>query len=213
MGEPLKQAKAILADDHPMIRQALRQILSDLEISVVAEAGDGLQAIAMVRAMQPDLLILDVAMPHARGIEVFAEARRWSPDTKVLVLSGVTAAGVFEGFVAAGAEGIFLKSGDMSELATAIPAILEGKTVVGQEVTALLDEEETPDSLTLREREVLSMISNGLTNRQIAERLGVSIKTVDNHRTNLMRKVDAHSIADLFAYAMRKGLLDGLAKD
>lgn len=213
MGEPLKQAKAILADDHPMIRQALRQILSDLEISVVAEAGDGLQAIAMVRAMQPDLLILDVAMPHARGIEVFAEARRWSPDTKVLVLSGVTAAGVFEGFVAAGAEGIFLKSGDMSELATAIPAILEGKTVVGQEVTALLDEEETPDSLTLREREVLSMISNGLTNRQIAERLGVSIKTVDNHRTNLMRKVDAHSVADLFAYAMRKGLLDGLAKD
>lgn len=213
MGEPLKQAKAILADDHPMIRQALRQILSDLEISVVAEAGDGLQAIAMVRAMQPDLLILDVAMPHARGIEVFAEARRWSPDTKVLVLSGVTAAGVFEGFVAAGAEGIFLKSGDMSELATAIPAILEGKTVVGQEVTALLEEKETPDSLTLREREVLSMISNGLTNRQIAERLGVSIKTVDNHRTNLMRKVDAHSIADLFAYAMRKGLLDGLAKD
>ena len=208
--ETVSRATAILADDHPMIRQALRQILSDLRISVVAEADDGLQAIAHVRAHQPDLLVLDISMPHARGIEVFAEARRWSPATRVLVLSGMTSSGLFGDFIEAGAEGVFLKSSDMSALTAAIPAILGGNTVIGKEVSDLLKTKNSADTLTLREREILSMISNGMTNRQIAERLGVSVKTVDNHRTNLMRKVDAHSIAELFSYAIRKGLLDGM---
>lgn len=204
----MTRPSAIIADDHSMIRHGLAQILQEAEIALVGEAEDGLQAVAKAKVLQPDLIILDVAMPLANGINVFAEVRRWSPRTKIMIFSGMTSAGLFQELIAAGAEAVFLKRGDMEAFATAIPAVLAGQRVIGREVLELLAQDPDPDSLTLRERQILNLICQGLTNRQIAEQLGVSPKTIDNHRTNLMRKVGASSMAALFAFAARNGLLE-----
>ena len=203
----MPQPTAIIADDHPMIRQGLAQLLHTAGISVVAEAGDGLEAIAMVRRHKPDLLLLDIAMPYARGIEVFGEARRWSPDTRIIVFSGMTSAGLIGELAQAGADGIFLKREDLTALTSSIPAILDGCKTFGPGVAALVEASKGSD-LTTREREVLGLVAQGLSNRDISDRLGISAKTVDNHRSNLMRKINVHSVAELMSFAMREGLLD-----
>ena len=198
---------AVIADDHELIRHGIRQILVSNGLSVVAEARDGLEAIAHARSHQPTLLTLDIAMPYARGIEVFGEVRRWSPHTKILVFSGLTSKGLLRELDQANADAIFLKRGDLQQFSFAVPQVLAGKRLVSEEVRKILDEpEEKP--LTLREQQILSLVAQGFGNREVAERLGVSLKTVDNHRTNLMRKVGARSVAGLLAHALREGLLD-----
>ena len=199
---------AVVADDHPLIRNALAMILENAGVLLIGEAEDGLQTIAKARAMQPDLVILDIAMPLANGINVFAEVRRWSPKTRIIIFSGMTSAGLFQELITAGADAIFFKRGDMEAFAAAIPAVLAGHRVIAPEVSELLAQNPDPDSLTLRERQILNLICQGLTNRQIAEQLGVSPKTIDNHRTSLMRKVGVSSVAALFAFAARRGLLE-----
>ena len=206
----MEQDTAVIADDHPMIRKAVAQLLTTAGLVVVAEAQDGLEAIAQVRAHRPTLLVLDIAMPHARGIEVFAEAKRWSPETKTLVFSGMTSVSLFQELVDEGANGVFFKRGEMSVFADAVPRILAGENIVAPDIQSMLKGAENTARLTLRERQVLSLICHGNTNKQIAEQLGVSAKTIDNHRTNLMSKVGAHSIAELLAYAMREGVLETL---
>ncbi|MGR3502173.1 response regulator [Pseudaestuariivita sp.] len=204
----MSRTTAVIADDHMMIRQGLREILTSAGLDVVGEAADGLEAVAQVRKHRPALLTLDIAMPYARGIEIFGEVRRWSPETRVIVFSGMTSTGLLADLDAAGADGIFLKSGALEDFSDAIPRVLAGETVRSQAVEQLVAEAQERKVLTLRERQVLSLIAQGHGNREIADRLGVSPKTVDNHRTNLMRKLDAHSMAELLAYALREGLLD-----
>lgn len=199
---------AIVADDHSMIRQGLRQILVGAGLEVVGEAENGLEAIAMVRSHQPSLLTLDIAMPYARGIEVFYEVRRWSPDTKVLVFSGLTAVSLLSDLVETGVDGLFLKRDELASLADAIPVVLSGQQVFGTGVVELLETAPKDTQLTMREQQILSLITQGLQNREVAERLGVSAKTIDNHRTNLMRKINAHSVAELLSFAMREGYFD-----
>lgn len=206
----MEQYTAVIADDHPMIRKAVAQLLTTAGLVVVAEAQDGLEAIAQVRAHRPTLLVLDIAMPHARGIEVFAETKRWSPETKPLIFSGMTSVSLFQELVDEGANGVFFKRGEMSVFADAVPRILAGENIVAHDIQSMLKGAENTARLTLRERQVLSLICHGNTNKQIAEQLGVSAKTIDNHRTNLMSKVGAHSIAELLAYAMREGVLETL---
>ncbi len=199
---------AVIADDHAMIRQGIAQILNSAGIKVVAEATNGLEAVAMIRNHQPTLLTLDIAMPYSRGIEVFGEARRWSPETRIIVFSGMTSKGLLSELATAGADAIFLKREEIGAFTAAIPGILAGQTVLGPGVEDILALAATQEQLTARERQILSLVAQGLANRDIAERLGVSAKTVDNHRTNLMRKVQAHSVAELIAYAVREGLMD-----
>lgn len=199
---------AVIADDHALIRQGLRQILSSAGIEVVAEASDGLEAIAMIRSHQPALLTLDIAMPYSRGIEVFGEARRWSPETRIIVFSGMTSTGLLSELASAGADAIFLKREELETFSEAIPKVMSGQQILGPGVRELLESTSNIDMLTARERQILSLVAQGLNNREIGERLGVSAKTVDNHRTNLMRKVNVHSVAELLALALREGLLD-----
>lgn len=199
---------AVIADDHAMIRQGIAQILTSAGVDVVAEASNGLEAIALVRKHQPTLLTLDIAMPYSRGIEVFGEARRWSPDTRIIVFSGMTSEGLLSELATAGAEAIFLKREEIAAFTAAIPDILAGRSLLGPGVAEILAAAAEREQLTAREKQILSLVAQGLGNRDIAERLGVSAKTVDNHRTNLMRKVQAHSVAELIAYAVREGLMD-----
>lgn len=199
---------AVIADDHAMIRGGLRGLIEAEGLRVVAEAGDGLQAISEVQRHRPTLLTLDVAMPFAQGVEIYHEARRWSPDTRIVVFTGLTSAGLLSELVTAGVDGLFMKRGDPQGMAGHLPVILAGGKVIAPEVTAFLEDNSAAADLTARERQILTLVASGQSNREIAERLGVSPKTVDNHRTNLMRKLGVHSAAELIAFALREGFLD-----
>lgn len=207
--DPSRPRTAVIADDHAVVRQGVAQVLNSLpQVEITGEAADGLAAIAMVKKLKPDLLVLDAALPLARGIEVFAEVRRWSPGTRVALLTGFTSAGLLSDWLDAGVDGVFLKSCPPEELRTGFSAMLARANYVAAAVRAALQETAPPASLTAREREVLSLIASGHANSAIADRLCVSPKTVEKHRASLMAKLGVHSVAELLVYALREGLLD-----
>jgi DNA-binding NarL/FixJ family response regulator len=211
---PEPRFHAVIADDHAIVRAGLRTALETpgmVEtdgIAVVAEAGDGLQAISAVRQHRPQLLLLDVQMPHAGGLEVLLEARRWSPDTKIVILTGVMSVGKISELVSSGVDGLFSKGEENTELYRQLPNILRGRRHIAASLVAMLEDAPDAPDLTARERQTLNLIVAGQSNKEIAETLGISAKTVDRHRTSLMQKLDVHSVAQLIAYALREGLID-----
>ncbi len=199
----------VLADDHQIVRLGLAgHMQTDPDFDVVAEAQDGLQAIVAVKTHRPDLLLLDVQMPLAGGVEVIAEVRRWSPETRIVVLTGVASPGLIANLVQAGVEGLFSKREDLTALFQALPLILRGGRKVAPMFLDLLGPESETEALTLRERQTLNMIIAGRSNKNIAAAFGISIKTVEKHRTSLMQKLGVNSIAQLLAVALRDGLID-----
>ncbi len=211
MSESLPVASVLIADDHAVVRNGLKDVLSGVEgftIEVVGEAENGVEAIAISKETQPDLLLLDVGMPLSRGMEVFGEVRRWAPATKVAVVTGFTSAGSLSDWIAAGVDGVFLKSCTPKEMSLGFTRLLLGESYVCKDVVQILEHEKGTGELTLRERQVLHLIAQGFSNAAIAERLSISAKTVDNHRTRMMAKLNVHSVAQMLAYALREGLLD-----
>jgi DNA-binding NarL/FixJ family response regulator len=207
--QPHGMRRAVVADDHAIVRRATCQILSEVpRLEVVAEAANGIEAIAAVKKHRPDLLVLDAAMPLARGIEVFADTRRWSPETKVALLTGFNSAGVLADWLNAGVDGLLLKSDPPEELKACFDALLGGANFVSAEVAAILKAAGPRPDLTHREREVLALIASGNANAAIADRLAISAKTVEKHRASLMAKLQVHSVAELLVYALKEGLLD-----
>lgn len=209
---------AVIADDHAIVRSGLRDALTcpgliEAEgIAVLAEASDGIEAISMVRAHKPDLLLLDVQMPRAGGVEVVEEVRRWSPETKIVVLTGISAPGLLSGLVDSGVDGLFSKADSNDELCARLPGILRGQRYVAARFVTVLQNLPEQEALTGRERQVLNMILAGRSNKEMAEGLGISAKTVDKHRTSMMRKLDVHSVPQLMAVALRDGLIDPTAE-
>lgn len=209
-----RERTVVIADDHGIIRDALSQLLGNADwldsynFTICDAVADGIRAIGAVRKHQPDLLMLDVTMPHAGGTEVLIEVRRWSPETKVVVLTAVQASGKIAELVEAGADGVFCKSDEMDELAAAIPKIMEGGRIICSRFTRMLEDAADIEPLTARERQILNLVVSGQTNREIGETLGISVKTVDRHRTSVMQKAGARSAAELIAYALREGLVD-----
>jgi DNA-binding NarL/FixJ family response regulator len=198
-----------VADDHKLLRAGIIHILTaQANIDVIAEAADGLTAIAATKRFKPDFLTLDIAMPYAQGLAVYAEVKRWSPDTRVVVFTGVTSSKLLSEIVNAGVHGLFTKRGDIEEFERAIPIILNGGKVISPDAAKLIDTAAETQELTARERQILSLICNGQSTKGIAAALSVSTKTVDNHRTNIMSKLNVRSLAELLAYALREGLLD-----
>ncbi len=212
MDEP--RYNAIIADDHAIVRSGLKDALEKpglIEpegIRVVAEAADGLSAIAETRRLRPDLLLLDVSMPLAGGVEVLVEARRWSKETRVVVLTGISAVGLISDLVEAGVDGLFSKASDNAEFYGKLPGILRGQRHISGYFLKILEETPRPPVLTDRERQTLNMIVAGRSNREIAEGLGISVKTVDKHRTSLMQKLNVHSVPQLMARALKEGMID-----
>lgn len=199
---------AIVADDHAIVREGVINVLTGLgNVTIVSEADNGLSAIAEVKKHKPDLLVLDAAMPLAKGIEVYSEARRWSPNTRIVLFTGFTSLGLLADWLDAGVDGLLLKSCASSEIAAAFTAVLDGKQYVSNEVQKML-KSATAKKLTGRERQVLSLIATGNANSAIADNLHISPKTVEKHRASLMAKLGVHSISELMAYALREGLLD-----
>ncbi|MBC1262558.1 response regulator transcription factor [Synechococcus sp. BSF8S] len=209
-----KTCSVIIADDHAIIREAIRDLLDNSAANdsrpytVVATAENGLEAIAAVKAHQPDLLFLDISMPLASGAEIIHDIRRWSPDTRIAVFTGISAAGVLAGVVEAGADGLFSKALPARDMVTKLPLLLSGGRYVAQEFAELLRRGQQSGALTARERQVLNMIVAGKSNKEIAGELYISPKTVEKHRASVMNKLEAHSVVQLMARALQDGLID-----
>ncbi len=202
-------ATVVIADDHPLMRSALRAIFEAMDgVAIVGEAGDGVEAIALAKTLQPRLITLDSGMPLAGGMEAFGEIRRWSPNTLAAVVTGFTSAGHLADWVAAGVEGVFLKTCPPEEMAHGLSLILADGRYISKAVMASLEAGPERVELTMRERQILHLIAQGRANAEIADRLSISAKTVDNHRTRLMAKLGVRSVAQLLAFALKEGLLD-----
>lgn len=191
-----------------LVRKSLREILEAHEsFEVVGESGDGVAAMAQVKSLTPDLLVLDVAMPRTNGVEVIEEVRRWCPDTRIVVVTGVESAQLLQHVVDSGADGIFHKSEDTGGWVDEFLNICEGGQRISPTLDGRFDQDTAATSLTRRERQVLFGIARGEGNAEIAARLGVSRHTIDKHRTSIMRKLDVHSAPQLVSRAFRDGLL------
>lgn len=217
MKAAMANIKVVIADDHAIVRDGMKQLLnSSGRADILAEAQNGVEAIALVKTHQPDLLFLDLAMPYVGGLEILEEIHSWSPSTRIAVFTGITTAGVVSELMRAGVEGIVFKSCTTDEISNAVNDLLDGKSHICQDAIRLADTGGALYDLTSRERQVLHGIVSGSSNAKMAEVFNISPKTVDNHRTNIMRKLDVHSESDLIRVAMREGLIppDGqLPKD
>lgn len=210
----VKTISVVIADDHEIIRNAIDSLLinlsseSDHQYQVVAVAENGLEALAAVKAQKPDLLFLDISMPLASGAEIIHDIRRWSPDSRIIVFTGINAPGLLATIVESGVEGLFSKGSPVDQMREKLPLISQGGRYVASEFLELIQQGQQVSALTDRELQVLNMIVAGKTNKEIAEALFISPKTVDKHRTSLMSKLEVHSVAQLLARALKDGLID-----
>jgi len=196
--------RVLIADDHELIRQAVRPLLRAIEgVAIVAEADDGFAAIALAKKLKPDLLLLDVAMPKASGLAVIGEVKRWSPGTRIAVLTGITGASVLAQLRDSGVVGLLSKTCTAQELDRGLRHIVAGEEYVSEDLRGFVEAGGAMGALTMRERQVLALAAQGSSNKEIAALLNISAKTAENHRTSLMRKLGVHSAAELVALVLR----------
>ncbi len=210
----------LIVDDHTILRAGLRMLLNaHPDIEVVGEASDGNQAIMSAQRLQPDVILMDIAMPECNGIEATRQIKRLIPETRVLVLTMHENEEYLFQVLRAGASGYILKEAADTELVTAIRVVYSGRFYLSPSAQSIMvgdylqrvrtgEERDSYGALTEREREILKLVAEGYTNNQIAERLTISPKTVDTHRTHIMDKLNLHSRAELVKYAIRRGLLE-----
>jgi DNA-binding NarL/FixJ family response regulator len=205
---------AVIADDHELVRSGLAAALSapgvveEAGIRIVAHARHGLEAIELVKRHRPDLLLLDISMPHASGAEILTDIKRWSPDTKIVVLTAVTSPGLLSGLVEAGVHGLFSKASDSAVLFERLPLILRGGRHVEEKLVEILRNAAPPPRLSDRERQTLNMIVAGKTNAEIAGLMGISPRTAEKHRASLMAKLGVSSAVELLSRALQDGLIE-----
>jgi DNA-binding NarL/FixJ family response regulator len=214
-----KKSRIVIAEDHTILREGLRSLLSSSpEFEIVGEAKDGREAIGCVEKFKPDLILTDLSMPRMNGMEAIKEIKRQSPETKVLVLTVHKAEEYILATFRAGANGYLLKDSTHAELVMAVKKVLSGKQYISPEISEkviegylegkkILKSRTSWETLTQREREILKLIAEGYKNKEIAEDICISPKTVEKHRANLMEKLDLHSIQALTAFAIEKGLV------
>jgi two-component system, NarL family, response regulator NreC len=211
--------RIFIVEDHTLLRAGLRALLSqDPELEIVGEADNGRDAIRAIGSLAPDLVLMDLSMPGMNGIEAMTDIKRRNPDTRVLVLTIHKTDEYIHESLRAGADGYILKDATHDELRVAIRSVLNGKTylspdISGKVIHGYLGTGKTAhvgstwDTLTHREREVLKLVAEGHPNKYIADYLCLSIKTVEKHRSNLMKKLDLHNASTLTSYAIEKGLV------
>lgn len=205
--------RVVLADDHVLVRQAIKMMLEREKLEILGEASDGLEAIQLAQQLHPDVVVLDLAMPTLNGISAVGEIRKVSPSTKVILLTMHTEEHYILEALRAGIKGCVWKSQASEQLIQAIREVHAGgvylsPSVSGAVVQAYLAKTELPyDPLTGRERQVLQLIAEGKTTKEVAIILGVKVKTAETHRTKLMEKLDIHSTAGLVRYAIRRGFV------
>lgn len=211
--------RILLADDHTIVREGIRSLLEDEEdMSVVGEADDGHTAIRITHQLKPDVILMDIAMPLLNGLEATRRIKEDYPEAKVLILTMHENEEYIRQVLASGAMGYILKDAAARDLLGAIRTVHKGEMILSPAVTRLVIEdylrwgdlqpEKNSTILSPREREVLQLIAEGYTNKQIAEILTISIKTVQTHRMNLMKKLDLHDRGELIKYAIQKKIIE-----
>lgn len=211
--------RILIADDHTILREGIRSLLeAEADFQVVGEAEDGHAVLKMVDELRPHVVLMDIAMPLLNGLEATRQIKRHHPKVKVLVLSMHENEEYIRQVLACGAMGYILKDAAARDLIQAIRAVYQGEAVLSPAITRLVIEDylrwgdlqvqNHADGLSPREREVLQLIAEGYTNKQIAEILCIAVKTVQAHRTNIMSKLDLHDRSELIKYAIRKKIIE-----
>lgn len=218
-GPPSAHAiRVVLVDDHALVRQGFRRLLEDeADIVVVGEAGTGMDALPVIRAAQPDVVVLDMAMPEMNGLQVTREILTQQPGTRVLILSMYSDEQYVRNAIDAGAHGYILKGAHSADMVRAVRAVAGGQQYVSPELSGVLirawqsksaqPEVDPYDKLTQREKQVLQLIAQGKSNKEIAVLLELSVNTVAVHRANLMNTLQLHKAAELVLFAVKKGLV------
>jgi DNA-binding NarL/FixJ family response regulator len=203
--------RVAIIEDHTIVRQGLLSLLkSQPDISVCGEVGTGTEGVALARAEQPDVVVLDLGLPDMSGVDVIYALRETSPETRVVVLSMHAEAEYVRPALRAGAAGYLVKGADIGDLVKAVQCAMAGEVLLSPGVAKVVLEGSGPDvaaRLTEREVEVLRYVAGGKTSREVARILGISAKTVDNHRQNVMTKLGLHDVASLTRFAIRAGLV------
>ena len=215
----MPKIRVLIADDHAILREGIRALLAfQADMEVVGEAADGSEAIEQCRRLHPDIVLMDIAMPGLGGLEATLEIKKEDPRIKILVLTQYEDREYIRRFLKAGMSGYVLKKAVSSELATAIRAAYRGGLVLAPEVArealeefqerSALEESADPyEMLTDREKEVLKLVAEGHSNKEVAETLGISVKTAMSHREHLMDKLQLHNRTDLIRFALRQGVI------
>jgi len=205
--------RLLLADDHALVRQGLKAFLERQEFQVVSDASDGQEALRMAAKTQPDIAILDISMPILNGIDAAREFKKSSPKTKVILLTKHEEDQYVTEALRAGVRGYVLKSQVANDLVYAIREVCRGRVYLSPSVSrAVVDGylskgDVPPDPLSVRERQVLQLVGEGRSTKDVALQLGISVKTAESHRARLMKKLDIHETASLVRYAIRCGLI------
>ncbi len=216
---PVRKVRVLLADDHTLVRQGFRRLLEDdPRIAVVGEASTGLAAVEQSVKLKPDVVVMDLLMPEVGGLEATAEIVRANPDAKVLILSMYSNPAYVRKAIEVGAKGYILKDAIQMDLTHAVLAIADGGAYMSPSISNMVfeslragsfaeDAEDPYEKLTLREKEVLQLIAQGKSNKEIASLLDISVNTVAVHRARLMETLGLHRTAELVLYAVRRGLI------
>lgn len=214
-----KQYHILIAEDHTILREGLRALLSShADFRIEGEAQDGREALQSVEKLRPDLVLMDLSMPRTNGLEAIKDIKKGHPEVKVIALTVHKTEEYIVAALEAGADGYVLKDANHSELVMAMKTVLKGKRYLSPGISekviqGYLDGRKgykattAWDTLTQREREILKLIAEGYKNKEVADYLYISLKTVEKHRANLMRKLDLHNAAALTAFAIEKGLV------
>jgi DNA-binding NarL/FixJ family response regulator len=215
----MRKTRILLADDHKLMRSGLKALIEQQpDLTVVGEADDGRQAVALAASLKPDLLVMDIGMPNLNGIEAARQITQANPGTAIVILSMHSDESYVLRALKAGAKGYLLKDSAESDLIRAVHAVAGGKSFFSPAVSkVLLDDyvrklqrsgaEDAYDLLTPREREILQLIAEGKSNTDVANLLNLSVYTVETHRSNIMEKLNLRGIPELILYAVRKGII------
>jgi DNA-binding NarL/FixJ family response regulator len=213
----MKPIHVLIADDHALVRAGIRALAEKIEgVEVVAEAGNGAEALRLIKELKPDLVLLDITMPESSGFDVLAQQAKEFPEVRVIVLTVHDAEAYAIRALREGASGFLLKSAASVELEQAIETVVRGETYVSPELAkkSLLEygkastDRARLDSLSPRQREILKLVADGRSTKEIASHLNISVKTVETHRAQLMERLNIHDVAGLVRFAIKMGLVD-----
>jgi len=216
----MKKKRIFIADNHDIVRRGIRPLLeADLSWEVCGEAADGRDALAGVLKIKPDIVILDVTMPGLGGVEITRQIKRELPKTEVLIFTAQQSENLVRQFLLAGASGFLLKGDRADDLIPAIKALSTGQPYLGPRILRLIldqymrdtsrPEQVSPDGLTQRERQIVQLLTEGLSNKEVATTLAISIKTVEAYRASVMKKFRFKSFSELVRYAVRNHIVPG----